>query len=385
MQQYTVQAGDTPWSLAERYTGRSTRWGELVGANPHKPRARDGNFLRLEVGEALTLPPGWPSPAHGRTSPAASSRRSFARSSEAGELGTTSAPERIVWVDDHKGGKYSTDLRWYVSNPKQHNGWNHSPTHEWWTDQAWDAFLDMADAIGADPDVLMQIAYNESGLEPWIVGKDKDGKPVAWGLYQITGARNPATGMPNDEFKAILKAGYVNQTAAEQIPYMRRHWEGHAQTLRASGRTNAFAGVDPGVFYAFNAAPSRVGDGSAGNVLYSRVPGDKAFNVTHYENNRSLDLDTPKDGRITIGELGAKVRAKWNQDIPRRARERIAAARARRMPGTPPAPLPPVPDRSFPRPSRPSRPSDGAEGGGALLLLVAAGAAAWWFSGRRRR
>lgn len=57
--QYTVKKGDYPWKLATEMTGKGSRWPELVRANPHKAKAKDGNFKSLLPGEKLNLPPGW--------------------------------------------------------------------------------------------------------------------------------------------------------------------------------------------------------------------------------------------------------------------------------------------------------------------------------------
>lgn len=57
---YTVQAGDSPWKIAEKLTGNGHNWKELVAANaPPKKVGPDGNFTSLSAGEVLVLPERW--------------------------------------------------------------------------------------------------------------------------------------------------------------------------------------------------------------------------------------------------------------------------------------------------------------------------------------
>lgn len=60
---YVVRAGDNPSSIAQKLTGNAGRWRELVGANPQKPRSKDGNFATLSAGERINLPASWGSSA----------------------------------------------------------------------------------------------------------------------------------------------------------------------------------------------------------------------------------------------------------------------------------------------------------------------------------
>jgi len=55
---HTVRPGESPMTIAQRYTGNPTRWTELLVANPHKPR-RGQTFATLVPGERLALPAGW--------------------------------------------------------------------------------------------------------------------------------------------------------------------------------------------------------------------------------------------------------------------------------------------------------------------------------------
>lgn len=56
---YVVLAGDNPSKIAAKLTGNAGRWRELVGANPQKPRSKDGNFATLSTGERINLPASW--------------------------------------------------------------------------------------------------------------------------------------------------------------------------------------------------------------------------------------------------------------------------------------------------------------------------------------
>lgn len=390
--QYVVQPGDSPWTIAWRFTGRSTRWGELVACNPHKPRARDGNFLALSAGEVLTLPPGWPAPAHGRSSLAvASSPARYSPSSDAGApleerpprpLETSNVTELVKWAKapPHRGGgEYTTDLRYWRTAK------NHNPDSEWWSDRAWDAWIDMADAVKADPETLLLVAYSESGntLAPWIVGPNKKGEPFAWGLFQITPIRDTSTGLSKAECDRFRAQNYVPHTAEQQIPYLRRYLEvlNKAPEHMGGRGGKGFAGLGPGVFYAYNFMPANVRSGEDSVILVSKNPEDKDSRYPQlywpkgYEENASLDAN--RDGRITIGELGALLEPKRRHELFRLAKKRLDEALARRGrlgPG--------MPVEAPPRPSRPLTPSPSpvpvhstAPSGGAGALLLLAGAA----------
>jgi len=66
MKTYTVQANDTPMTIAHRFTGNRERYTELIAANPQKglaalPRGLAGSptFDSLHIGEKLNLPHSW--------------------------------------------------------------------------------------------------------------------------------------------------------------------------------------------------------------------------------------------------------------------------------------------------------------------------------------
>lgn len=329
--QYAVQPGDSPWLIALRFAGDSTRWGELVAANPHKPRLRDGNFAALEPGEVLELPAGWLAPTS---------------SSEAGEL-----PDGVEWKKGY-GGEYSSDLRFF-KHPK-----NKAPNHEWWSDRAWDLWLDMAEAIDADPEAMLAFAVAESWLQPWAVGPqtmpDGTKQPFVWGLFQLTKGRSAQAGVPESDRLRWLAEWRVPHTAEQQIPYMRRYWEA-LNRERRNGK--GFGGLSEGVFYAYNFAPARVGRGTDDTVLYSNRPedaGTRVYSPAALRSNSGLDRN--KDGRITIGELGEAVREKRDWPLFKLAKQRLDEARKRRGStgdGTiylPPAPLPRLPRGSGPKP-----------------------------------
>ncbi len=50
---YTVQKGDTLWSIAQRFLGDGKRWREIIDANP----GMDPVPANLKVGQVITLPP----------------------------------------------------------------------------------------------------------------------------------------------------------------------------------------------------------------------------------------------------------------------------------------------------------------------------------------
>jgi hypothetical protein len=59
---YTVRKGDSPWRVAQRFTGNGNRWKDLVKANPTKPiNPKTGSFAQFYAGEVLNLPVSWPS------------------------------------------------------------------------------------------------------------------------------------------------------------------------------------------------------------------------------------------------------------------------------------------------------------------------------------
>jgi hypothetical protein len=62
MNTYLVQAGDSPFSIAQRLTGDPRRMTELIAANPDKPvDSINGitTFESIDVGEELALPTTW--------------------------------------------------------------------------------------------------------------------------------------------------------------------------------------------------------------------------------------------------------------------------------------------------------------------------------------
>jgi hypothetical protein len=66
MKTYTVQANDTPMTIAHRFTGNRERYSELIAANPQKglaavPRGLAGppTFDSLHIGEKINLPHAW--------------------------------------------------------------------------------------------------------------------------------------------------------------------------------------------------------------------------------------------------------------------------------------------------------------------------------------
>jgi hypothetical protein len=59
---YTVQPGDTPMGITQKFLGNPTRVGDLVRANSHKPSlwvGRTLTFREMYAGEQLTIPQHW--------------------------------------------------------------------------------------------------------------------------------------------------------------------------------------------------------------------------------------------------------------------------------------------------------------------------------------
>jgi nucleoid-associated protein YgaU len=50
---YTVQKGDTLWSIAQRFLGDGHRWREIIDVNP----GLDPDPSKLKVGQVIVLPP----------------------------------------------------------------------------------------------------------------------------------------------------------------------------------------------------------------------------------------------------------------------------------------------------------------------------------------
>lgn len=272
-------------------------------------------------------------------------------------LETESTPVR--WINDGRGGRFTSDMKTYET-PR-----NHNEGSAWWSDRAWDMWLDLADELGVPAEDLLAVSFHESGLYPWITGKDpQTGKHIAWGLFQLTFRWNRAAGISDAQFAEWMAQQYVPQTAEEQIPFMRRYWQAMNATFR-KGR--GFAGLSPGAFYAYNFVPAWVGDGSDETILVSRIPSDfagrpdAATRVSYYESNQSLDAN--RDGRVTIADMTAVVRKRQGEPLFRLALARLNAARARR--GQPPS-TPPDGGASFPRADRST-----SEGGSLMGAVIA--------------
>lgn len=66
MQTHTIQRGESPSTIAHRYTGDRNRWPELVASNPRMPRVRDRETRLVtfhpksfRIGTTLVLPTNW--------------------------------------------------------------------------------------------------------------------------------------------------------------------------------------------------------------------------------------------------------------------------------------------------------------------------------------
>lgn len=237
-------------------------------------------------------------------------------------LETESTPVR--WMNDGRGGRFTSDLKVYET-PRNPNAGS-----AWWSDRAWDLFLDMADENGIAPHDLLAVSLHESGLQPFIL------IPFAsltyWGLFQWNAALwNPIMGIDDAAFAAWKKAGAVSQTAEEQLPFARRYWS-HMNRYSRGGK--GFAGLTPGALYAFNFVPGNVEtlrlngvDLTPDVVLVSNVPGERFYNKSFWDSNPSL---RGPDNRIRVSDLDRVVSKVRSMTLYGLALARLNAARARR-------------------------------------------------------
>jgi peptidoglycan hydrolase-like protein with peptidoglycan-binding domain len=152
-------------------------------------------------------------------------------------------------------------------------------------------------AIGATPEDLLGVMMSESGVNPW--AQNPHGK--ATGLIQFMPKILVGMGWTAgpDAFKAL--------TAEAQMPYVQRYfapWKKYG--LGSAGR-----------LYQATFLPGTLRNGSAETTVICGVNGPLAW---AYKANPGLDMD--KDGRITVGDLTARVASvqrgpRWNAILAR--------------------------------------------------------------------
>lgn len=292
---YVVKAGDSPWTISVAFTGGGARWGELIAANPGKPRARDGNFKTLFPGEVLNIPDAWTPDAGGRVSPIPSP--ATGPSSGAGALGpadpNATTPLDFFATDAALASVGRADLQ--KKNPRP---------GRWLTRDDFLALLELARDTQQNPANLALLMFNESLWVPWNTGGDAFGNQnVTAGISQLVGLTNGA------EVRA--------QSAAEQLRGVI-----HAQYVGYVKQFGLKANATAEQLYAFNAAPARARNGADGDVLYSAAPDDWAYvnaqskldpkkRVYHsHEQGRyasNFGLDVNRDGLITIADLRTRL------------------------------------------------------------------------------
>lgn len=269
---FVVKPGDSPWTLALQWTGQASRWPELVVANPHKPRSRDGNFATLHPGEELDVPQAW------------LAERS--RPDAAGLDDTPTTPD-LPPSSAPLMGAAGPALRAVATYPKG------ADRGKAWLDE--DFFLEvlkLARDIGANPANLLLVWASESDLQPWAFNAKG-----ASGLSQLTKVATPVNGHPWEWVKTTMRT----LSAAEQVrEAIRAQYLGYAKWRKGKGFPNAQS------LYAFNATPGVASSFGVADTVVLMRKGDGL-----YENNKGLDLDA--DGAITVGDLRERL-ARWQRD-----------------------------------------------------------------------
>lgn len=271
---FVVKPGDCPWKLALQWTGNSARWPELIVANPHKPRSRDGNFATLHPGEELNVPPTW------------LAERS--RPDAAGVDDTPTTPD-LPPSSAPLMGAAGPALQAVATYPKRAN------KGKAWLDE--DFFLEvlkLARDVGANPANLLLVWASESDLAPWATNPKG-----AHGLSQLTKVAAGVTGHPWEWVKTTM----LTLSAAEQVrEAVRPQYLHYAQLRKGKGFPNAQS------LYAFNATPGVASSVGVADTVVLMRKGDGL-----YENNSLLDLDA--DGAITVGDLRERLARKQHDDV----------------------------------------------------------------------
>lgn len=165
----------------------------------------------------------------------------------------------------------------------------------------------MAQRQNLDAPSLMAIWYNESGIKPSVGSyvKDKNGKPVAYGINQILGSTLRAWGVDPDEF--------LQRPAEGQLPEIERYYMPY--------RNSNLNSIER--MYQANFLPATLPWGSNLDlVLLYADPSQRTEHVgwikpdteaLFYRSNSGLDHG--KKGYITVNDL--KIAASSHLDNPR--------------------------------------------------------------------
>lgn len=169
-----------------------------------------------------------------------------------------------------------------------------------WDDDALYGVIAIARALGFTPAELMGVWFGESGLQPYLVTAD------AYGLAQIIPkwVEDPTPG-------AIWPSGTVKRITTEPIIYqlgllyelykrMGEKYLGESFATRA-----AKLDVTPGgLLYAFNFTPTRASKATSADSILTSA------GETEYETPPNSNLDTDKDGHITVREMDDRQKSK---------------------------------------------------------------------------
>jgi hypothetical protein len=165
----------------------------------------------------------------------------------------------------------------------------------------WAEFVKMSNRLGAKPEDLASIIYNESAFDPKAVNI-KNGRPVAKGLNQLILKTAKAFGMTEDEW-----ARYENVPAKGQLEYVEKYFNGVGKATGVSEWESATQ------LYVANFAPKyipKANDPSA--VLYPKYRKDGSVNPNYVQNS---GLDKDKKGFITVGDLAVHAGRKLPDHI----------------------------------------------------------------------
>lgn len=140
----------------------------------------------------------------------------------------------------------------------------------------YDAWVAMAQRLGADPIDLMRVAYAETGVSPTA----HDPRSNAGGLIGFMPSTLRGLGWKGspEEFREL--------SATQQVPYVEAYYRPYKGRLR-----------DDGLVYVANFLPAYLSAAVAGGDSYVLTRQGEAF----YDQNQILDRDG--DGEITVGDL----------------------------------------------------------------------------------